>query len=99
MKTKKQKTAFRTVRVIPRIRFATRGGEQVTDSSIMAFVIDLFHQVVYEYGRHTVVADYTDQWPQYNVYDPKGRWIGCTNAVCEASWKANCRQIIKHTLI
>ena len=29
----------------------------------MAFVIDLFHQVVYEYDRHTVVADYTDQWP------------------------------------
>lgn len=27
MKTKKQKTAFRTVRVIPRIRFATRVGE------------------------------------------------------------------------
>lgn len=65
----------------------------------MAFVIDLFHQVVYEYDRHTVVADYTDQWPQYNVYDPKGRWIGCTNSVCEASWKANCRQIIKHTPI
>lgn len=38
----------------------------------MAFVIDLFHQVVYEYDRHTVVADFTDQWPQYNVYDPKG---------------------------
>lgn len=65
----------------------------------MEFVIDLFHQVVYEYDRHTVVADYTDQWPQYNVYDAKGRWIGCTNAVNEASWKANCRQIIKHTPI
>lgn len=62
----------------------------------MAFVVDLFHQVVYEYKHHTVVADYTDQWPNYDVFDPNGKWIGCTNAVCEASWKANCRLIIDH---
>ena len=60
----------------------------------MAFVLDLFHQVVYVYKRHTVVADFTDLWPQYNVYSPDGRWIGCTNAMSEASWKGNCRCII-----
>lgn len=63
----------------------------------MAFCVDLFHQIVYQYKRHTVVADFTDLWPQYNVYDLKGKWIGCTNAVSEASWKANCRAIINHT--
>ncbi len=55
--------------------------------------IDLFHQLVLEQDGYIVIANYTDAWPQYNVYDPRGRWVGCTN--CGAGWKSICKGIIK----
>lgn len=61
--------------------------------------IDLFHQVVYRYNAHLVVADFTGQWPEYYVYAPNGTCIGRTNAANELSWKAACRMIINHTAL
>lgn len=62
----------------------------------MTYIIDLFHQIVYRYKDHVVVADFTDLWPQYNVFNPARQWIGCTNASNELSWKSACRAIIEN---
>lgn len=55
----------------------------------------IFFRSVYNYMGCTTVADYTGLWPQYRVYNPEGYFIGCTNATCEASWKAAVRGIVK----
>lgn len=46
-----------------------------------------------EYKSHKVVADYTERRTQYDVYNPSGKWVGCTNATC---WESNCKLIIEN---
>ena len=55
--------------------------------------IDLFHQPVMCVEGYCVIRDCTDTWPQYDVYDPKGVFIGGTNA--EAGWISICKGIIR----
>lgn len=55
----------------------------------------LFFRSVYDYAGCTTIADYTDTWPCYRVYNEEGNYIGQTNACNEASWKAAVRSIVK----
>lgn len=57
--------------------------------------LDLFHQLYYEDSAYTAVADYTDNIPQVNVYDPNGDWCGCTNASSHYARIAAVKEIVK----
>ena len=58
--------------------------------------VDLFHQIAHEDDRFSVIVDYTDTIPNYDVYEKQtGEWIGCTN--CHY-YMPQIRQIIKYRL-
>lgn len=58
--------------------------------------IDLFHQLVYEDRGYYAIADYTDIFPNYDVYEKGSEdWIGCTN--CN-NYMPQIRLIVKNRM-
>jgi hypothetical protein len=54
--------------------------------------IDLFNQPVWNDGEYMVIANFTEVWPQYYVYELRtGQAIGTTNAT---NYMGTCRMII-----
>lgn len=61
---------------------------------------DLFCQIYYRdpSGCYALIT-YYDSFPNLNVYNERGEWIGCTNVHTEAGRLANVKLIIKDHLI
>ena len=58
--------------------------------------IDLFHQLVYEDRGYYAIADYTDIFPNYDVYEKGSEdWIGCTNC---SNYMPQIRLIVKNRM-
>ena len=54
--------------------------------------IDIFNQPVWNDGEYMVIANFTEVWPQYYVYELRTcQMIGTTNAT---NYMGTCRMII-----